>query len=236
MGGGKRYATSMKKMFVLLALTALAMPARAAGGVSAPLFPKDGVPPGWTVRHWADVAQAAEGKPVWTVKDGILTSSGDRGCWFLSDKEYGDFTLEYEFRLGPRGNSGLALRTPAQGDPAFDGMELQMADFRYNTDAKPSELTGGLYRALAPAKQVYLPEQWNRMKVTLQGSRITAELNGLIIQNVDLQLSTDPVARHDGSSALPLKDRPKRGRIGFQNLSRGGGQVEIRNAKIEVLD
>ena len=232
----KRYATGMKKIPAVFCLSALAITVRAADGISAPLFPKDGVPPGWTVRHWADVAQAAEGRPVWTVKDGILTSSGDRGCWFLSDKEYGDFTLEYDFRLGPRGNSGLALRSPAQGDPAFDGMELQMADFRYNTDAKPSELTGGLYRALAPSEQVYLPGQWNRMTVTLNGQQLKVELNGRIIQNADLSKQSEAVTRHDGSGAPALKDRPKRGRIGFQNLSREGGQVEIRNAKILAKD
>ena len=226
----------MKKIFALCLLFTVTNTVGADDGVSVPLFAKDGVPPGWTVRHWADVAQTAEGQPAWTVKDGILTSSGDRGCWFLSDKEYGDFTLEYEFRLGPRGNSGLALRSPAQGDPAFDGMELQMADFRYNPDAKPSELTGGLYRALAPTEQVYLPEQWNRMKITLRGAHLTAELNGRIIQDADLSKQTETVTRHNGSGAPALKDRPRRGRIGFQNLSRDGGQVEIRHAKIKVQD
>ncbi|MGQ9592653.1 MAG: hypothetical protein ACUVYA_20445 [Planctomycetota bacterium] len=34
-------------------------------------------------------------------------------------------------------------RTSAAGDPAFEGMELQMADFRCNPSAKDSELTGG---------------------------------------------------------------------------------------------
>lgn len=209
---------------------------QAADGPSSPLFPKDGVPSGWSVRHWADVGQPAEGQPVWTVKEGVLTSSGDRGCWFLSDKEFGDFALQYEFRLGPRGNSGLALRSPEKGDPAFDGMELQMADFRYNTEAKPSELTGGLYRALAPLEQVYLPEQWNRMMVTLRGPLLTVELNGKLIHNADLSKHADPVSRHDGTKAPALKDRPRRGRIGFQNLSRDGGQVEIRNARIRVQE
>ena len=45
----------------------------------------------------------------------MLTGAGDRGCWLISEKQYGDLVLEYEFRLGPRGNSGLALRSPAKG-------------------------------------------------------------------------------------------------------------------------
>jgi hypothetical protein len=225
----------MKLLLLILTLSLARLSAAADDGF-APLFPKDGPPAGWVIRDWADVGKEAQGKPVWTVKDGVLTGSGDRGCWFLSEKEYGDFTLEYEFRLGPRGNSGLALRTPAKGDPAFDGMEMQMADFRYNTEAKPSELTGGLYRAVAPTEQVYKPEQWNKVRVTLKGSKITVEINGKTIQDTDLSTHTETVLRHDGKPAPAIKDRPKRGRIGFQNLSRDNGLVEIRGARIKTAD
>jgi len=222
-------------MTTIVLLTTIAftrlLPAADDGFVS--LFAKDGVPSGWLVRDWADVSKPSQGAPAWTVKDGILTSSGDRGCWFLSEKEYGDFVLEYEFRIGPKGNSGLALRAPAKGDPAFDGMELQMADVRYNPSAKPSELTGGLYRAVAPAEQVYQPEQWNKVRVSLKGSKITVVMNGKTIHDTDLGTHTETVLRHDGSAAPPIKDRPRRGRIGFQNLSRDNGQVEIRGAKLK---
>lgn len=203
--------------------------------VFMPMFPKDGPPEGWLVRHWADVGQLAQGNPVWTVKDGVLTSSGDRGCWFLSEREYGDFELEYEFRLGPRGNSGLALRCPAKGDPAFDGMELQMADFRYNPDAKPSELTGGIYRAISPSNDFYKPQTWNTLRVSIIGTKLRVELNGKVIQNTDIASHAEQVLRHDGSVAPAIKDRPRKGRIGFQNLSRDGGQVEIRKARLREI-
>jgi hypothetical protein len=153
----------------------------------------------------------------------------------LSEKEYGDFEMEYEFKLGPQGNSGLALRTPAKGDPAFDGLEMQMADFRYNPKAKDSELTAGLYRAVAPTKQVYKPEEWNRVRVKLEGPRVQVELNGELVQDIDLAKFETTVPRHDGTPALALKDRPLRGRIGFQELSRGGSHVLIRNARIREL-
>src|SRR2546427_2498610 len=108
-----------------------------------PLFPEDGVPKGWMVRAWDDVRNPANGNPVWKVENGVLHGGEPRGSWLLSEKEYSDFELEFEFKLGETGNSGCALRAPLYGDPAFDGMELQMADFRYNTSAKDSELTGG---------------------------------------------------------------------------------------------
>lgn len=199
------------------------------------LFPKDGVPQGWHVGQWDDVSKPGPTNAIWTVHNGVLHGS-ERGCWLMSEREYGDFILEFDFKLGPRGNSGCALRAPMFGDPAFDGMELQMADYRYNTNATAAELTGGLYRALAPSKQVYKPEQWNSYRIELRGSRILVILNGENIQDVDLSAYAEPVKRHNGTLTTGLKDRQRRGHIGFQELSRGGDHVMIRNARIKVLD
>ena len=121
------------------ALLVAAFAGQAAEQKFVALFPDDGVPKGWVVRAWNDVRNPAEGSPVWKVEKGVLHAGEPRGSWLLSEKEYGDFVLEYEFKLGERGNSGCALRAPLFGDPAFDGMELQMADLRYNPEAKESD-------------------------------------------------------------------------------------------------
>jgi hypothetical protein len=83
---------------------------------------------------------------------------------------------------------------------------------------------------------VYKPTEWNHYVITARGPKIKVELNGEVIQDVNLDEHTAPVKRHDNSDAPPLKDRPRRGRIGFQELSRGGAHATIRNAKITVLD
>lgn len=199
-----------------------------------PLFPEDGSLRGWSVRQWDDLSQTADVQ--WSMREGVLHGGLPRGTWLVSDREYGDFELRFEFKLGPQGNSGLALRAPMQGDPAFDGLELQMADVRYNPEAKPAELTGALYRAAAPVKQVYKPEAWNQYEITLQGTRFTAKLNGVLIQDLDLAAQTQSAQRHDGSDAPPVKDRPRRGHLGFQELSRGEGSVMIRHAVIREWD
>ncbi len=206
-----------------------------AGGF-IPLFPKDGVPTGWTVRAWNDVSQPGPTNSVWLVTNGVLQGGQPRGSWLMSEREYQDFTLEFEFKLGEQGNSGLALRAPMRGDPAFDGMELQMADFRYNPSAKDSELTAGIYRAIAPTKQVYKPTEWNRYQVTLKGRRLTAILNGEKVQDLNLDEQNQEVKRHDNTLAPPVKDRPRRGHIGFQELSRGNSHVQIRNARIQAIE
>jgi len=232
-------------LFLAAILTLLPLPAFAQGQAGSSkldqdgflaLFPEDGLPKGWTVRAWNDVKDPPAQPTQWKVEKGILHGGEPRGSWLMSEKEFGDFILEFEFKLGERGNSGCALRAPLRGDPAFDGLELQMADFRYNPEAKDSELTGGLYRAIAPKKQVYKPTEWNQYRVTLKGSHITVVLNGETIQDLDLDKQEQVVKRHDDSTAPPIKDRPRKGHIGFQELSRGGDHAMIRNARIKVLD
>src|SRR6185295_15972923 len=68
------------------------------------LFPSDGVPSGWRVGAWNDVSKPGPSNTVWRVKNGVLQPEGERGSWLMSEKEYGDFILEYEFKLGETGN------------------------------------------------------------------------------------------------------------------------------------
>jgi len=203
------------------------------------LFPENGVPKGWRVSEWSDVGKPADPKAQWKVVDGVLHGSDPRGTWLVSEKIYSNFELEFEWKLGPRGNSGCGLRFPDAGDPAFDGLELQMCDPRYYGDDAPkipfSELTGCLYRAIAPSAQVFKPEDWNKYQIKLVGQKINVKLNGAQILDIDLSKETKNPKRHDNSDAPPLKDRPLKGHIGFQELSRGGGHVEIRNARIKEL-
>ncbi|HEX3151018.1 MAG TPA: DUF1080 domain-containing protein [Gemmataceae bacterium] len=199
------------------------------------LFPEDGVPKGWVVTEWSDLAKPAPKEVQWTVKDGVLTGGKQRGTWLISEKEYADFILEFEIKLTERGNSGVALRTPMKGDPAFDGMELQVADLRYNTAAKDSELTGGIYRAIAPTKQVYKPTEWNAFRIELKGDRLKATINGEVVQDIDLSTYDQPVKRHDGTDAPPVKDRPRKGHLGFQHLSRNNEPIFIRNIRFKEL-
>jgi hypothetical protein len=204
-----------------------------AAGEWTPLFPKDGSPEGWVVRHWANVKDEPPQPSSWTVKDGVLHGSEPRGTWLVSEREYGDFVLEFEWKLGEQGNSGVGLRFPPQGDPAFDGMEVQMVDPRYYGEQpfEPGELTGSIYKALVPRAQVYRPGEWNRYEITCRGAQVRVILNGQLLHDVNLAQETRPLER-----GTPLAQRPRKGRIGFQELSRGGGHVLIREARIRELE
>jgi hypothetical protein len=200
-----------------------------------PLFPKEGIPTGWVVREWSDVSKPVPKDVVWTVREGVLHSAEKRGTWLMSEKEYSNFILEFEIKLTEKGNSGVALRAPLKGDPAFDGMELQVADVRYNPEAKPSELTAGIYRAIAPTKQVYRPLEWNVFRIELRDMHLRVTLNGETVQDVELSRYGQPVKRHDGTDAPPVKDRPRQGHLGFQHLSRNNEPIEIRNIRLKEL-
>jgi len=199
------------------------------------LFPKDGKPAGWKVTAWNDLSKPGPKGADWTVKDGVLQTGKQRGSWLVSDKQYGDFILEFEFKLDKKGNSGVALRAPLKGDPAFEGMEFQLADLRYNPKAKPDELTGAIYRVIAPKKQVYKPTEWNTCRIELKGTRLKATLNGELIQDVDLSTLDKPAKRHDKTDAPAARDRPRKGHIGFQHLSSDNSPVLIRKARIKEL-
>lgn len=224
-------------LLTLSALLPLMLPA-ADESDFRPLFPKDGIPEGWMVRAWDDVKNPPPTGARWQVQNGILHGSEPRGTWLVSEKLYSDFVLTFDWKLGERGNSGCGLRFPDHGDPAFDGLELQMVDPRYyppDMKVPNSELTGSLYRAVAPKEQRFKPTEWNSYEVTCKGSRVKVVLNGAQILDVNLDDEIKGVKRHDDSPAPPLKDRPHKGHIGFQELSRGGGQVMIRNARIKEL-
>ena len=64
---------------------------------------------------------------------------------------------------------------------------------------------------------------------------VKAVLNDRLILDLDLKDPVQQATRHDGTLAPPLKDRPRRGHIGFQELSRGDDHVQIRGARIKIL-
>ena len=69
----------------------------------APLFTADGEPEGWRVTLWSDVSKPPPPGATWTVEDGVLHGSTPRGSWLVSERKYGDFALEFEFKLGGTG-------------------------------------------------------------------------------------------------------------------------------------
>jgi hypothetical protein len=183
---------------------------------------------GKSLDGWMLVGGSGRG---YIVQDGLLICPADGGGNLLSEKEYTDFLLRFEFRLDKAGNNGVALRTPSRGHVATQGMECQIlddADPRY-AHLKPAQYCGSIYGVVPARRGAVKPAgEWNRMEIFVQGRRIIVKINGQTVVNVDLNSIHDPdlLTSHPGL----LRDR---GHIGF--LGHGPSTVAFRNIYIKDL-
>jgi hypothetical protein len=169
----------------------------------------------------------ATGNPkVWGAADGVLYVQGGGGGYLMTEKEYDDFELRLEFKMPKMGNSGVAIRSPLQGDPAYVGMELQLLDDPNWKGLAPTQQTGSIYGVVPAAKVVTRPHgEWNEMRVVAKGRRVLVELNGTKLVDADLDEHKQHFKRHPGLLR-------KGGHIGFQSYN---FRVEFRNVFLKSL-
>lgn len=81
------------------------------------------------------------------VVDGELRCKKGAGGKLLTEQEFSDFVLRFEFRLTPGANNGLGIRAPVDGDAAFQAMELQILDDSHPKYAalRPWQIHGAIY-------------------------------------------------------------------------------------------
>jgi len=164
---------------------------------------------------------------VWGVDKGVLFVAGGGGGWLMTEVEYGDYELRLEFKMPKMGNSGVALRSPLQGDPAYVGMELQLLDDANWKGLRPAQHTGSIYDVVPAAKVVTKPaEEWNTMKIVCKGRTVKVEVNDAELVNANLDEYKDHFEKHPGLI------RPK-GHIGLQSYN---FRVEFRNVFLKKLD
>lgn len=173
----------------------------------------------------------------WAAADGILKANG-KGAMLWTDKEYGNFQLDFEFRTNQKTNSGIFLRCPNpdalkknRNHHHQNALEFELIHSGKRAAAKMG--AGSLLTVQGPATPVVLsPGKWYAFTITAQDSVITASFDGKKLYDCDLSKWTKPGKNPDGSQNIlkaALKNLPKKGFIGFQDA---GGQVEFRNIKI----
>lgn len=131
-----------------------------------------------------------DGRPVtegWTVEDGMLVRRG-RGSIY-ADKEYGDFDLQFEWKIADRGNSGVKYRVTfyehgVHGHPSWLGCEYQLFD-DVHRNSTPETSTGSIYGLYAPSTHKSLKKvgEFNQSRIVVEGPHIQHWLNG--VQVVD---------------------------------------------------
>lgn len=186
---------------------------------------------GKTLTGWSLIGGRGEG---YGVKDGVLYCAKGGGGKLLTDKQYGDFVLRFEFRMPAEGsNNGLGIRAPREGDAAYQGIELQILDEKAALSGKwgtlkDSQYHGSVYDVMAARKGAQKPAgEWNVQEVTAKGRKLTVVLNGQTILDADLSTVTDPevLKKHPGLARTT-------GHIGFLGHN---DYIEFRNIRIREL-
>jgi len=169
---------------------------------------------GWVAMHGGE----------WTVEDGVLigrngtnwtTNPEESGSWLRTEKPYRDFTLELDYAINSKGNSGVHFRSALTKNPSFTGYEMQILDDAGSAPRKSG--SGAIYDVVAPTRNLSKPAgEWNHARIACRGKRIEIELNGEKI--VDFE-----------------SDRSGQGYIGLQNHD-SHAVIKFRNLKIAELE
>ena len=128
------------------------------------------------------------GKEKWIVEDGAIYGEGitDEYGYLATEKTYRNFDLALRFKCEASGNSGVFIHTTFEpGTPkVIQGRQIEI-------DRAIGRHTGGIYGdgkgwIVWPAPEletVIKPNDWNDLRITVQGHRHITYLNG--VQMVD---------------------------------------------------
>lgn len=152
--------------------------------------------------------------PHWTVVDGVLHYDG-KGQSLQTSRDYGDFELWVDWKIGPKGDTGIYLR----GTPQVQIWENPVGSGGlYNNRANPSK----------PLKVADKPVgEWNTFRIVMKADKVSVWLNGeLVTDNVVMENYWDRNQPVPGAI-------PSRGPIELQHH---GNPIEFRNIYVKELD
>ncbi|WP_353197473.1 DUF1080 domain-containing protein [Parapedobacter defluvii] len=181
----------------------------------------------------------------WVVEDGVLTCLGktggsDVGGDIVTEREFGNFELEWEWKIAPGGNGGLmyhVVESPKYKAPYETGPEYQLIDdIGFPGKLEDWQKAGANY-AMNPAdtakKQLNPVGEWNSSKIVYHNGHVEHWLNGQKI--VEFEEGTE--AWSNEKKAGKWKDYPDyklvdKGKIALQDH---GDRAWFRNMRIREL-
>jgi hypothetical protein len=189
---------------------------------------------GWSYEKQLDKSESKAGVGYQVREDGVVYCTANDGGVLMTDEQYDDLVLRFEYKLVPNANNGIGIRTPEGGNPSYRGMEIQILDDtgpKYhapNREIRPAQYNGSIYDVV-PAEQGHLKPvgEWNSEEIIANGSHIKVTLNGATIVDTDLKSITDEhvLAKHPGV----------RNKTGHIALLGHGAEVEFRNMRVKSL-
>jgi hypothetical protein len=119
----------------------------------------------------------------WSAQDGVLLYDGKAGGRSLcTAKDYGDFEMYVDWKIGPEGDSGIYLRGTPQvqiWDPSSKPAAGVGSGGLYNNQKNPSKPTAKADKPIG---------QWNRFWIKMVGDKVWVKLNDqLVVDGVPLE-------------------------------------------------
>ena len=141
------------------------------------------------------------GQAKYRVEDGTIvgTSVPNTPNTFLcTEKEYGDFILELEFKVDPGLNSGVQVRSQCFDEPReveIGGKKFKISagrvhGYQVEIDPSPRAFSGGIYdegrrgwladlKNNEAARKAFKPGEWNAFRIECRGNSIRTFINGV---------------------------------------------------------
>jgi hypothetical protein len=174
--------------------------------------------------------------PAWEVTQGMLHLDRNRGRGgnLLTQTQYGDFELVFEWKIASGANNGLKYRVN-QFDGSYLGIEYQMID-DLASKLKPKHRTASLYDIYEPQEHNALRPagEFNRARIVVCNGHIQHWLNGCLVteacvgnQEWSRRIAASKFADVEGFGVIPT---------GHIMLTDHGDEVWYRNLCIRRLD
>lgn len=172
----------------------------------------------------------------WSFSNGVLSKSRPVAD-IVSKKEFGNFELELEWKIGDAGNSGIFYRGTEQYDHIYwTAPEYQLLDNIKADDNKTPLTRAGAAYGLYPAPDGHVKPvgEWNVTRIVAKGPHVEHWLNGFKTADYELW-SPDWEAKVKASKfgAWPNYGRAKSGHLALQGDH--NGVLAFRNIRIREL-
>ena len=198
---------------------------------------------GKTTAGWHTYNKTGIGN-AWKVEDGTLhldaaakkTQSAVGGD-IVTDEEFENFHLTYDWKISPNGNSGVIFYS--KEDPQYSAMwhtgpEMQVLDNNGHPDAKITKhRAGDLYDLITAQEAVKPVGEWNTAEIVANKGKLDFYLNGQHTLSTTMwDDNWRNLIANSKFKNMPAFGTIKKGRIGLQDH---GDDVWFRNIRIKRL-
>lgn len=197
---------------------------------------------GETLNGWRDY-NGSELTVPWEVVDGTIRAKGggsDLSGYIVTDKEYENFELSWDWNLSKGGNSGMlyhVVERPQYKVPYLTGPEYQLLDVpNFEGELEDWQKLGVDYAMYLPdsSKMIVNPfGEWNNSRIVFDNGHVEHWLNGVKI--LEFEAWTDDWFERKNSGKWTMAPEYGLSNKGVICLQDHGYPAKFRNIKIKEL-